>query len=195
MRALKRNFVPNVVKIIIKKIKKEAKSSVAIEYILNAKNKGENQMAEFVAGKGTTALGIIGTVLGSLGVAGNNGMGLNLFGNGNVNSEDHLVNRYEAAQAAKIADLETKIALRDANTYADQKLLEVYKYFDGEVKDIRATMCANDKAQAVVNANLNASIVALNGQVAQTAATLAGITRTAVPRSSICDFGCGCCNN
>jgi hypothetical protein len=154
-------------------------------------------MAEFVAGKGTTALGIIGTVLGSLGVAGNNGMGLNLFGN-NTNcgcSEDHLVNRYEAGQAAKIADLETKIALRDANTYSDQKLLEVYKYFDGEIKDIRSTMCANDKAQAIVNANLNASIVALNGQVAQTAATLAGITKTAVPRSSICDFGCGCCNS
>jgi hypothetical protein len=75
-------------------------------------------MAEFVAGKGTTALGIIGTVLGSLGVAGNNGMGLNLFGNNNNCgcSEDHTVNRYEAAQAAKIADLETKIALRDANT-------------------------------------------------------------------------------
>ena len=163
-------------------------------------------MAEFVAGKGTTALGIIGTVLGSLGVAGNNGMGLNLFGNNGAPygaygqgygpyqqwhgcSEDHLVNRYEAAQAAKIAELETQVSLRDSNTYTDQKLLEVYKYFDGEVKDIRATMCANDKAQAVVNANLNASIIALNGQVAQTAATLAGITKTAVPRSSIYDFG------
>jgi hypothetical protein len=78
-------------------------------------------MAEFVAGKGTTALGIIGTVLGSLGVAGNNGMGLNLFGTGSSCncSEDHTVNRYEAAQAAKIADLETKVALRDANTYSD----------------------------------------------------------------------------
>ena len=155
-------------------------------------------MAEFVAGKGTTALGIIGTVLGSLGVAGNNGMGLNLFGNNGGKpycSEDHLVNRYEAAQSAKIAELETQVALRDANTYADQKLLEVYKYFDGEVKDIRATICANREAQAVVNANLNASVVALNGQVAATAATLAGITKTAVPRSSICDFGCGCCNN
>lgn len=156
-------------------------------------------MAEFVAGKGTTALGIIGTVLGSLGVAGNNGMGLNLLGGNNMGkcgcSEDHLVNRYEAAQQAKIADLETKIALRDANTYSDQKLLEVYKYFDGEIKDIRTTICANREAQAVVNANLNASVVALNGQVAATAATLAGITRTAVPRSSICDFGCGCCNS
>lgn len=172
-------------------------------------------MAEFVAGKGTTALGIIGTVLGSLGVAGNNGMGLNLFGNGGWNngyggynngynwngrmdscycSDDHVVNRYEAAQAAKIADLETKVALRDANTYSDQKLLEVYKYFDGEIKDIRSTICANDKAQAIVNANLNASIVALNGQVAQTASTLAGITRIAVPKNQICDFCCTGCN-
>jgi hypothetical protein len=150
-------------------------------------------MAEFVAGKGTTALGIIGTVLGSLGVAGNSGMGLNILGGGKpLSSEDHLVNRYEAAQQAKIAELETKIALRDANTYSDQKLLEVYKYFDGEIKDIRTTICANREAQAVVNANLNASVVALNGQVAATAATLAGITRTAVPRTSICDFGCGC---
>jgi hypothetical protein len=155
-------------------------------------------MAEFVAGKGTTALGIIGTVLGSLGVAGNNGMGLNLFGNGrNINeccSEDHVVNRYEAGQSAKIAELETQIALRDANTYSDQKLLEVYKYFDGEIKDIRSTMCANDKAQAIVNANLNASIVALNGQVAQTASTLASITRVAIPKNQICDFCCTVCN-
>jgi hypothetical protein len=153
-------------------------------------------MAEFVAGRGTTALGIIGTVLGSLGVAGNNGMGLNLFGNNQHCgcSEDHVVNRYELAQEQKIAQLESQIALRDANTYSDQKLLELYKYFDGEVKDIRTTICANREAQAVVNANLNASVVALNGQVAATAATLAGITRTAVPRSSICDFGCGCCN-
>ena len=153
-------------------------------------------MAEFVAGKGTTALGIIGTVLGSLGVAGNNGMGLNLFGNGNTCtcSEDHTVNRYELAQEQKIAQLESQIALRDANTYSDQKLLEVYKYVDGELKDIRATMCANDKGQAVINANLNASIVALNGQVAQTAATLAGITRVAIPKNQICDFCCTGCN-
>jgi hypothetical protein len=160
-------------------------------------------MAEFVAGRGTTALGIIGTVLGSIGTAAatGNGAGLlnNIVGGGNcpraVCSEDHLVNRYEAAQEAKISELQTQIALRDANTYSDQKLLEVYKYFDGEIKDIRTTICANREAQAVVNANLNASVVALNGQVAATAATLAGITRTAVPQSSICNFGCGCCNS
>ena len=153
-------------------------------------------MAEFVAGKGTTALGIIGTVLGSLGVAGNNGMGLNILGGGKpLSSEDHIVNRYEAGQAAKIAELETQISLRDSNTYTDQKLLDLYKYFEGEVRDIRTTINANDKAQAVINANLNASIVALNGQVAQTAATLAGITRVAVPRNQICDFCCNSCGS
>jgi hypothetical protein len=124
-------------------------------------------------------------------------MGLNLFGGGGQHgcSEDHTVNRYEAAQQARISELETKVALRDANTYSDQKLLEVYKYFDGEIKDIRQTMSANDKLQAVVNANLNASIVALNGQVTQTATTLAGITRVAVPKNQICDFCCTGCGS
>lgn len=62
-------------------------------------------------------------------------------------NEDHLVNRYEAAQQARIAQLETEVKLRDANTYTDQKLLEVYKYFDGELKDVRGTLAA----QAVMN--------------------------------------------
>lgn len=56
-------------------------------------------------------------------------------------SENHKVNRYEAAQAARIAELETEVKLRDANTYTDQKLLEVYKYFDGELKDVRDELC------------------------------------------------------
>ena len=58
--------------------------------------------------------------------------GLNMGCTRNVNGEDgcsenHLVNRYEAAQAARIAELETEVKLRDANTYTDQKSLEMYK--------------------------------------------------------------------
>ena len=37
-------------------------------------------MAEYIAGRGTTALGIVGTVLGSLGTAGAVGGGLPLLG-------------------------------------------------------------------------------------------------------------------
>ena len=34
-------------------------------------------------------------------------------------------------QVQEIADLKSQIALRDANTYGDQKLIETYKYIDG----------------------------------------------------------------
>lgn len=99
-----------------------------------------------VAGAGL-GLGIAGTALGLL-----NGNGLGgLFGGwGNCNagcSENMPVSRYELGQESRIAELQSQIALRDANTYGDQKLLEVYKYFDGQLKDVRDTLCA----QAVTN--------------------------------------------
>lgn len=62
-------------------------------------------------------------------------------------SENHLVNRYELGLEQQIAKKDSEIALRDANIYNDQKLLEVYKYIDGELKDIRQNL----SAQAVVN--------------------------------------------
>ena len=92
--------------------------------------------------------GIIGTALGALNSTG--GMLGGLFNGGNNNcctSEDHLVNRYEAAQQARIAELETEVKLRDSNIYTDSKILDLYKYFDGELKGVRDTLCA----QAVHN--------------------------------------------
>lgn len=62
-------------------------------------------------------------------------------------NEDHKVDRYEAAQAARIAELETEVKLRDANTYTDQKMLEMYKYFDGKVGTLESAVAA----QAVTN--------------------------------------------
>ena len=47
-------------------------------------------------------------------------------------SENNMVNRYELAQESRISKLESEIALRDANIYNDQKLLELYKYIDGK---------------------------------------------------------------
>ena len=111
-------------------------------------------------------------------------------------SEDHTINRYEAAQAARIAELETEVKLRDANTYTDQKMLEVYKYFDGENKEIRASICEMKAAQGVINANLTTGLDVLKSQVAGTQAVVSGITRTAIPESVICNFcsPCGCGN-
>lgn len=38
------------------------------------------------------------------------------------------------------AEKDSQIALRDTNTYMDQKTLELYKYFGGEIKDVRAEL-------------------------------------------------------
>lgn len=152
-------------------------------------------------GKANAALttGIIGTSgfgLSLLNAMGNGGLG-GLLGCKPVCSEDHTINRYEAAQAARIAELETEVKLRDANTYTDQKILDVYKYFDGENKEIRASICEMKAQQGVINANLTTGIDVLQSQVANTQALLNSITRTAVPQSAICNFcSCNtCCGN
>lgn len=151
-------------------------------------------------GKANAALttGIIGT--SGFGLSLLNGMGGlgGLFGGAKpVCSEDHVINRYEAAQAAKIAELETEVKLRDANTYTDQKLLDLYKYFDSENKELRADICDMKAQQGVINANLTTGLDVLKSQVMTTQATVAGITRTAVPSSAICNFcnPCGCNGN
>ena len=124
-------------------------------------------MAEFaskgVAGAGL-GLGIAGTALGVM----NGGLSNILGGWGTCNgncSENTPVNRYELNQESLIAKLQSDIALRDANIYNDTKLLEVYKYFDGQVKDIRAVMCANDKALAVSNAKIEGTFAVLGEQM------------------------------
>jgi hypothetical protein len=130
-----------------------------------------------VAGSGL-GLGIAGTALGVL----NGGLGnlLGGFGNtGNCNCHENMpVNRYEMELNQKNADLQSQIALRDANIYGDQKLLEVYKYFDGELKGIRNELCD----QRVYNATNNAAIGCIQGQVAQ----LYGLTKLVVPNTSVC---------
>ena len=153
-----------------------------------------------VAGAGL-GLGIAGTALGLLNGNGNGLLGGVFGNNAGACSENHLVNRYELAQESKIAELQSQIALRDANTYNDQKLLEVYKYFDGELKDVRATICANDKMQSVVNAKFESGFDVLGSQVASINNTISGLTKTVIPNSNVCPgwgnvyvtpTGCGC---
>lgn len=127
-------------------------------------------------GKGNlgVTLGAIGTGLGVL----NGGLG-NIFGGGNhICSEDHYINRYEAAQSARIAELETEVKLRDANTYTDGKILDVYRYIDGRLNGVEAQICQ----QNVVNAQITANIACMQNTIA----TLSGLTKTVIPIDSIC---------
>ena len=119
-----------------------------------------------VANAGLTT-GIIGTALGFL----NGGLfGGNCCGNG--------VTQYELSMESSIAAKDAEIALLKANTYNDQKLLEVYKYFDGELKDIRGQLCN----QAVINSQITANLSCMQNSIA----TLNGLTKTVIPVDSIC---------
>lgn len=130
-------------------------------------------------GVGTAGLttGIIGSALGVL-----NGGGLGILnGMGGANcgcSENMAVNRYELGQEQKIADLQSQVALRDANIYQDAKMLEMYKYVDGKFAGVEAQLCQ----QAVVNAQVTANI----GCMQQSIATLQGLTKTIVPIDNVC---------
>ena len=161
-------------------------------------------MAEFaskgVAGSGL-GLGIAGTALGLLNSNGNGLFG-NLFGRNMYQcNENTPVTRYELQQESKIAELQSQIALRDANTYNDQKLLEVYKYFDGQIKDVRATICANDKTQSVINAKFESGLDVLGSQVASINNTISNLTKVVIPNRNVCPgwgdtcvqaLGCSC---
>jgi hypothetical protein len=128
-----------------------------------------------VAGAGL-GLGIAGTALGLM--AGNGGLG-NLFGTANCGcNEDHYVNRYEAAQSARIAELETEVKLRDSNIYTDGKILDLYKYVDGKFGAVEAELCQ----QRVYNATNTSAIACINGQIA----TLMALTKTVIPADNVC---------
>lgn len=138
-------------------------------------------MAEFaskgVAGSGL-GLGIAGTALGLLNGGLGNVLNTNNCACNHVCSENMVVNRYELSQENRIAQLESQIALRDANIYSDQKLVEVYKDLSARINGLEEVV----NAQAVYNATNTATINCIQGQVAQ----LFGLTKLVVPNTSVC---------
>lgn len=120
------------------------------------------------------------TVAGSAGLAaflglnaGNilgNGCGGGLFGgwggrngNGGCSCADTPVTRYEMAMQQEIASKDSRIALLEANTYQDQKSLELYRYIDGKLAEIQANLAA----QAVTNTSFNSALAATDYKFTQ----------------------------
>lgn len=129
-----------------------------------------------VAGAGL-GLGIAGTALGLLG--GNLGGILGGWNNGNCGcNENMLVNRYEASQSARIAELETEVKLRDANTFTMAEMGKLRDYVDRRFEGVNAQLCQ----QAVVNAQVTANLACLTNTVN----TLSGLTKTVIPITSVC---------
>jgi hypothetical protein len=136
-------------------------------------------MAEFaskgVAGSGL-GLGIAGTALGIL----NGGLGniLGGIGTGCGCNEDHWVNRYEAGQSARIAELETEVKLRDANVYTMSEMNKLRDYVDRKFECVNSSI----SAQSVINAQMAANLSCMQGNIA----TLMGLTKTIIPITNVC---------
>ena len=147
-------------------------------------------MAEYAShGVGAAGLttGIIGTSLGVLnsGLL-NGGLGGLLGGNGwnNCNaaafacSDNMAVNRYEATQSARIAELETEVKLRDANIYTDSKLNDLRNYMERRFDRVEHDL----SDQKAFNAGTISTINCMKGDIAE----LLGLTKRIIPKESIC---------
>lgn len=125
-------------------------------------------------------LGAIGTGLAGVNALTGNGFLGNLFGGAHNCgcNEDHVVNRYEASQSARIAELETEVKLRDANTYTLQQINGLRDYVEGRFDKVEHELCD----QRVYNAANNAAISCVQGQIAQ----LYSLTKLIIPAASVC---------
>ena len=117
-------------------------------------------MAEFaskgVAGAGL-GFGIAGTALGLM-----NGV-VELISEHKGRHCDNTSNRggYVGSDESVITSLQSENALLKANIYNDQKLLEVYAYIDGQLKDVRSSIAE----QNVTNAKIEGTFAVLGEKI------------------------------
>lgn len=124
------------------------------------------------AGLGT---GIAGLSLGVL----NSGLLNNIFGGNQMCCGDNMpVNRYEQEQQAKIAKLESDLALRDATAYVLGETGKLRDYFEAKFDRIECQL----SDQKAYNAANNAALGCINGQIAQ----LYSLTKIVVPNTAVC---------
>lgn len=119
---------------------------------------------------GGLTTGIIGTALG---VLNNGGLG-NILGGGWGNNCGGAMFAWERELSCKDAE----IGSLKADLATDRKILELYQYVDGRMRNIEGQLCQ----QAVVNAQVTANLSCMQNQIA----TLNGLTKTVIPVTSIC---------
>ena len=89
-----------------------------------------------------------------------------------------MVNRYEAAQSARIAELETEVKLRDANTYTLSEMGKLRDYVDNKFAAVNAQLCQQSVINAQTVANISCMQNTING--------LTALTKTVIPIGNVC---------
>nr|DAG37046.1 MAG TPA: hypothetical protein [Caudoviricetes sp.] len=141
-------------------------------------------MSEYIARGGTTALGIIGTVLGSIGTVGSGALGLGKVVNGGAVMDSERCKD----MLRELSEKDSEVARLKGEKYTDEHILETYQYVDSRLRAVEKQISDNAAAQAVINCKLDCGINLLNQQVNSINNTLALITKTAVPKSIVVDF-------
>lgn len=123
-------------------------------------------------GLGAAALGLVVAQSGILGPI------LNPSAAASQSGDNAPVNRYELSQAARIAELETEVKLRDANAYTLTEMGKLRDYVDRRIERVEHELCD----QKVINAQTIGNMTCMAGQINQ----LYALTKLVVPNSAIC---------
>ncbi len=125
--------------------------------------------------------GVVPNILGGMFNGGQGGWGCGNYGGGYaipVCSENMAVNRYEAEQSARIAELETEVKLRDANTYTMQQINGLRDYVERKFDRVEHELCD----QKAFNAGVISKVGCIESQLGQ----LFGLTKLVIPNTSVC---------
>lgn len=144
-------------------------------------------MADYVAGRGTTALGIIGTVLGGIATLAEGGNLVNA-GNGGC-SENTPVNRFELEQGEKLAQKDMEIAYWRGQDETNRKISDAYSKLESRINGVAAEVRANKDEQAGINlqqAVYNGTNTAAAGCIQNQVNALLGMTKMVIPNTSVC---------
>ena len=147
------------------------------------------------AGTGTTALGIVGTVLGGLAtvMAGGTGL-LNLGGNGNskgmncpnANDSNTYVTKAELAMTQELAQKDSEIALLKSEQNTEIKIADVFERVMTRVNADQREQAAWNAQQAVNNATISAAIATNANSIASLQNVCNSITKVVIPNSNVC---------
>lgn len=157
--------------------------------------KTESGGAFNAAGTGTTALGIIGTVLGGLAtaMAGGNGL-VNLGGrnpnpnNGcpNANESNTFVTKAEMKMIQEIAAKDSEIALLKSEQNTEVKIADAYDRLLTRINQDQRDQAAWNAQQGINNASMSAAIAANASSISALQNCCGQITKMVVPNSAVC---------
>lgn len=141
-------------------------------------------MADFVAGRGTEALGIIGTVLGGVAVAAQGvlGAGGAAAPRTATGTGSDTVSKETFDLALRLSNSERDNAILTAELNTEKKMVEVYNALNDKINSVVADQSAVNSAQAVTNCAVTSQLAVMQNNLAQ----VMGLTKLVVPNGSIC---------